>query len=104
MFITRKRYEKEIRKKVKAAITQHDLEESCRQQDRRIKKMRDQVESLKATVDILYRRMNRINEDLEKQKEGSCKGFYQGQNGGYTIINGPGPTVPCTLESTMPEG
>jgi len=105
MFITKKRFEREIRRKVKAAIKQHDLEESCRVQEKKMKKLKKQVESLETTVDILFRRMNRMNESIKK--EGSVKGFYEGQDGNITIFKGAGPAIPCcveSIESTEPKG
>ena len=101
MIISRKRFEKEIRKKVKAAIRQHDLEKACRMQDKRIRKMQERLESLETTVDILFRRTNRMNENLARQKGGSVKGFFRGQDGNVTICSG---SEQDNNESTMPEG
>ena len=72
MFITRKRYEKEIRKKVRAAIRQHDLETACRQQDRQMKVQKDKIKRLENRVSYAFDRIR----DLEKKQEPSIQGFY----------------------------
>lgn len=95
IFISKKKFENEIARRVQKTMQMENIEMALRQQEEKIQKLGSRMRSLKDQIMIL-------NEELTERKKGSIKGFYLDPDKNVTLYRGSSKIE--VEKSTEPEG